>query len=75
MLFRLLTVVIEIKLFHFPLIFSEEALIKYRVLVEVEYFIALCDAGIPQLSGVAKSLYADLRKIYEDFFNRRCVMD
>ncbi|MBD3725165.1 MAG: adenylosuccinate lyase, partial [Flavobacteriaceae bacterium] len=30
--------------------FSEEALIKYRVLVEVEYFIALCEAGIPQLS-------------------------
>lgn len=47
--------------------FSEEALIKYRVLVEVEYFIALCDAGIPQLSGVAKSLYADLRNIYENF--------
>ena len=47
--------------------FSEEALIKYRVLVEVEYFIALCDAGIPQLSGVAKSLYPDLRNIYENF--------
>ncbi|MCL9807263.1 adenylosuccinate lyase [Flavobacterium amniphilum] len=47
--------------------FSEEALIKYRVLIEVEYFIALCEAGLPQLSGVDKNLYADLRKIYENF--------
>lgn len=47
--------------------FSEEALIKYRVLVEVEYFIALCEAGIPQLSGVDKNLYPELRKMYEQF--------
>jgi adenylosuccinate lyase len=32
--------------------FSEEALIKYRVLVEIEYFIALCEVPLPQLSGV-----------------------
>jgi adenylosuccinate lyase len=32
--------------------FSEEALIKYRVLVEVEYFIALCELPLPQLKGV-----------------------
>ncbi|GAA4756573.1 MULTISPECIES: adenylosuccinate lyase [Flavobacterium] len=47
--------------------FSEEALIKYRVLIEVEYFIALCEAGIPQLANVNKSLYSDLRNIYENF--------
>jgi adenylosuccinate lyase len=47
--------------------FSEEALIKYRVLVEVEYFIALCEANLPQLSGVNKSVFEDLRKIYTNF--------
>ena len=47
--------------------FSEEALIKYRVLVEIEYFIALCEANLPQLSGVNKSVYYDLRKIYTHF--------
>lgn len=47
--------------------FSEEALIRYRVLVEVEYFIALCQAGLPQLSGVNPSVFEDLRKIYSDF--------
>ena len=47
--------------------FSEEALIKYRVLVEVEYFIALCEANLPQLSGVNKSVFEDLRKIYSNF--------
>ena len=47
--------------------FSEEALIKYRVLVEVEYFIALCEADLPQLSDVNKSVFEDLRKIYTNF--------
>ncbi len=47
--------------------FSEEALIKYRVLIEVEYFIALCEADLPQLSGVNKSVFDDLRKIYTNF--------
>jgi len=47
--------------------FSEEALIKYRVLVEVEYFIALCEADLPQLSGVNKSTFEALRKIYTEF--------
>lgn len=47
--------------------FSEEALIKYRVLVEVEYFIALCEANIPQLAAIDKSLYPELRKIYTEF--------
>lgn len=47
--------------------FSEEALIKYRVLIEVEYFIALCEADLPQLSGVNKSVFDALRKIYTKF--------
>ncbi|MFK7115300.1 adenylosuccinate lyase [Flavobacterium oreochromis] len=47
--------------------FSEEALIKYRVLVEVEYFISLVEAGIPQLSDIKSSIFSELRKIYQNF--------
>lgn len=47
--------------------FSEEALIKYRVRVEIEYFIALCELPLPQLSNFDTSLYSDLRKVYENF--------
>ncbi len=47
--------------------FSEEALIKYRVLVEIEYFIALCEEPLPQLENFDKSIYASLRAIYENF--------
>ncbi|MCF7561398.1 adenylosuccinate lyase [Sabulilitoribacter multivorans] len=47
--------------------FSEEALIKYRVLVEVEYFIALCEIPLPQLKSVDNAIFNDLRKIYNDF--------
>ncbi|WP_026725048.1 adenylosuccinate lyase [Flavobacterium sasangense] len=47
--------------------FSEEALIKYRVLVEVEYFIALREADIPQLAKIDKSIYDSLRAIYKNF--------
>ena len=47
--------------------FSEEALIKYRVLIEVEYFIALCEAGIPQLAGIDKNSFPELRKMYQNF--------
>ncbi len=47
--------------------FSEYALIKYRVLVEVEYFIALCEIPLPQLKGIKSSLFNDLRNIYKDF--------
>ena len=47
--------------------FSEEALIKYRVLVEVEYFIAMCEFDVPQLHGVDKNLFGKLRGIYENF--------
>ncbi len=47
--------------------FSEEALIKYRVLVEIEYFIALCEEPLPQLESFDKSQYPSLRAIYENF--------
>lgn len=47
--------------------FSEYALFKYRTLVEVEYFIALCEFGIPQLSKVNHSVFPKLRAIYQDF--------
>ncbi len=47
--------------------FSEAALIKYRVKVEVEYFIALCELPLPQLEGVDKSVFTALREIYQDF--------
>ncbi|KAB1069370.1 adenylosuccinate lyase [Tamlana haliotis] len=47
--------------------FSEEALIKYRVLVEIEYFIALCEMPLPQLESVDSSVFDSLRAIYKDF--------
>ena len=47
--------------------FSEYALIRYRVKVEIEYFIALCELPLPQLSRVDKNLFPALRGIYEDF--------
>ena len=47
--------------------FSEYALIKYRVKVEVEYFIALCELPLPQLSGINKSVFTSLRKIVDNF--------
>ncbi|AQS93349.1 adenylosuccinate lyase [Polaribacter sp. BM10] len=47
--------------------FSEEALIKYRVRVEIEYFIALCEIPLPQLESFDTSLFEELRKIYTEF--------
>ncbi|MDB2622220.1 adenylosuccinate lyase [Flavobacteriales bacterium] len=47
--------------------FSEYALIKYRVRVEVEYFIALCEIPLPQLKSVDKSVFTDLREVYLNF--------
>ena len=47
--------------------FSEAALIKYRVKVEIEYFIALCEIPLPQLSEVKSELFPQLRAIYENF--------
>ncbi len=47
--------------------FSEYALIRYRVLVEIEYFIALCEIPLPQLQKVNKKVYPELKKIYTSF--------
>ena len=47
--------------------FSEEALIQYRVRIEVEYFIALCELPLPQLSSFNPSLFEELRSIYKHF--------
>lgn len=47
--------------------FSEYALIRYRVRVEVEYFIALCEIPLPQLAGVDHGVFVKLRDIYKDF--------
>lgn len=47
--------------------FSENAIIRYRILVEIEYFIALCRMGLPQLSTVNTKDYSKLRTIYKRF--------
>ncbi len=47
--------------------FSEFALIRYRVKVEIEYFIALCQIPLPQLSNVPQSQFEALRNIYINF--------
>ncbi|MDR2361884.1 MAG: adenylosuccinate lyase [Prevotellaceae bacterium] len=47
--------------------FSEYALIRYRLLVEVEYFIALCEIPLPQLTTVSRDCYGALRMLYESF--------
>ena len=47
--------------------FSEEALIKYRVLIEIEYFIALCKLPLPQLTTIDAYAYENLRAIYKNF--------
>jgi len=47
--------------------FSEMALIRYRVLVEIEYFIALVELPLPQLRGVSSAVFPQLRQLYEGF--------
>lgn len=47
--------------------FSEKGLIRYRVQVEIEYFIALCEYPLPQLASISKDQLDDLRKIYLQF--------
>ena len=47
--------------------FSESSLIRYRVKVEIEYFIALCKLPLPQLENVNATVFPDLRKLYKDF--------
>lgn len=47
--------------------FSEAGLIRYRVKVEIEYFIALCEIPLPQLKGFDSNRYEELRDIYRNF--------
>ncbi|WP_420593297.1 adenylosuccinate lyase [Robiginitalea biformata] len=47
--------------------FSEAALIRYRVRIEIEYFIALCELPLPQLRDVKPEVFGDLRKLYREF--------
>jgi adenylosuccinate lyase len=55
------------KVEELDLYFSEFGLIKYRLMVEIEYFIALCEIPLPQLTDFKKENYETLRSIYEDF--------
>lgn len=52
---------------HLAKYFSEYGLIKYRVQVEIEYFISLCELPLPQLSDVKEELFDSLRNIYSSF--------
>jgi adenylosuccinate lyase len=47
--------------------FSEFGLIRYRLMIEIEYFIALCEIPLPQLSDFKRDDYVILRSIYKDF--------
>jgi len=55
------------KVDELDLYFSEFGLIRYRLMVEIEYFIALCDIPLPQLADFKKDNFKLLRSIYEDF--------
>jgi adenylosuccinate lyase len=55
------------KVCDLDLYFSEFGLFKYRLMVEIEYFIALCDIPLPQLNDFRKENYQELRSIYEEF--------
>ena len=54
------------KIDELDLYFSEFGLIRYRLMVEVEYFIALCEIPLPHLSDFRKENYKALRSFYED---------
>jgi len=55
------------KVDELDLYFSEFGLFRYRLMVEIEYFIALCEIPLPQLSDFRKDNYKILRSLYEDF--------
>jgi adenylosuccinate lyase len=54
--------------------FSEKSLIRYRVQVEIEYFIALCELPLPQLANFDKNLYHKLREIYTRFTDEDALL-
>ena len=53
--------------------FSEEALIKYRVLVEIEYFVSLCEIPLPQLKNINSDVFESLRNIYKNFSTQDAI--
>jgi adenylosuccinate lyase len=53
--------------------FSEFALIRYRIMVEIEYFIALCELQLPQLQGFDDKDKEQLRKLYQDFDEQQAL--
>ena len=53
--------------------FSEKALMKYRLIVEIEYFISLCEFNIPELKDFDKSDFSSLREIYLNFSDKDAV--
>ena len=55
------------KVVDLDLYFSEFGLIRYRLMIEIEYFIALCNIPLPQLLDFKKDNFKILRSIYEDF--------
>ena len=59
--------VIEAKTAKLADYFSEFALIRYRVRVEIEYFISLCELPLPQLATFNKQVFENLRNIYKNF--------
>jgi len=54
--------------------FSERALINYRVRVEIEYFIALCELPLPQLKSFDKNLFDEIRNIYQNFSEKDALV-
>ena len=53
--------------------FSEKSLIKTRILVEVEYFISLCEIPLPELKSFKKSDFKNLREIYMNFSEKDAI--
>ena len=54
--------------------FSEESLIKYRVLIEIEYFLKLTESNIPNFKDFPKNQIENIKKIYKDFNNKDAVL-
>lgn len=54
--------------------FSEFALIRYRIIVEVEYFIALCELPLPELESFPKEKFDDLRALYQEFDDTQALL-
>ena len=53
--------------------FSEQALIKYRLMMEIEYFIELCNLPLPQLIDFPNNKYIELRSVYQNFTIKQAV--